>query len=229
MEFEKMKRPATQFAASSLLGVALAFGAAVGPSTAGDATYLSETASSCEIFRSLNRVIPAHCADGAGQPFGKTRSIRLRSNNETSALDAASLAAFDTAGETTEVAAVEQTSIVPGDELSIAMPVRFAYNSDILTDTAKETLDRVAEVLTNELMRDKVILVEGHADAVGSEDYNLELSLRRAQAVQSYLISRHEIAEERLPFLGKGEQELYDPAAPSNGVNRRVEFTNVTG
>src|SRR5262245_29884965 len=212
-----MKRPATTFAASSLLGAALAFGALTGPAAAGDTALLSEDASSCEIFRNISRVIPSRCAEN---PFGNVRSIRLRGKPESaaaadvtpiaadaiSAADAIPADAVPAADivPTTEVAAVEQTSVAPGQELSVAMPIRFAYNSDVLADDAKETLDRVAEVLNDQLMQDKVILVEGHADAVGSDDYNLELSLRRAQAVQTYLVYTHQISAERLPFLGKG-------------------------
>jgi OmpA-OmpF porin, OOP family len=78
-------------------------------------------------------------------------------------------------------------------------------------------------------MQDKTVEIDGHADASGSADYNLTLSQLRARAVRAYLIQQHGIAPERLPFVGKGETELYDPAHPTAAVNRRVVFTNLTG
>ncbi len=90
-------------------------------------------------------------------------------------------------------------------------------------------LDRLAGVLKDDLMQDKTVEIDGHADASGSADYNLTLSQLRARAVRAYLIQQHGIAPERLPFVGKGETELYDPAHPTAAVNRRVVFTNLTG
>ena len=78
-------------------------------------------------------------------------------------------------------------------------------------------------------MRDKVIRVEGHADASGSDTYNLSLSERRSRAVHAYLVSIHKVDARRLQYVGKGESELFDPRNPTSGVNRRVEFRNVTG
>ncbi len=89
------------------------------------------------------------------------------------------------------------------------------------------TLDRVAEVLNSDLMREKSIVVEGHTDAIGTESYNLSLSTQRALAVQFYLAEQHLIDMDRLKISGKGETELYDPAAPDAAMNRRVEFTNL--
>ena len=69
----------------------------------------------------------------------------------------------------------------------------------------------------------------GHADARGKEDYNANLSDKRAQAVMDYLVDEHDIDPDRLEWTGKGESEPYDPANPDADVNRRVEFKNITG
>ena len=89
-------------------------------------------------------------------------------------------------------------------------------------------LDRLAGVLKDELMQDKTVEIQGHADAVGPAEYNLSLSQLRARSVRAYLIQEHGIAPERLPFVGKGESDPYDPTQPTAGVNRRVVFTNLT-
>src|SRR5437867_369443 len=69
------------------------------------------------------------------------------------------------------------------------------------------------------------ISVTGFADRSGPEDYNLKLSLKRADAVREYLI-KHGVAAEQITVSGKGEAE---PAVPTaDGVkeprNRRVEI-----
>lgn len=78
-------------------------------------------------------------------------------------------------------------------------------------------------------MADKVIEIQGHADARGEEFYNLTLSEKRAAAVAEYLVLEHDIDPARLKFVGKGEAEPYDPEHPEAGINRRVEFKNITG
>ena len=42
-------------------------------------------------------------------------------------------------------------------------------------------------------------------------------------------MTRHKIDPARLKFVGKGESEPYDPEHPDAGINRRVEFRNITG
>jgi outer membrane protein OmpA-like peptidoglycan-associated protein len=107
--------------------------------------------------------------------------------------------------------------------------VQFEFDSFELTADAKAVLDRLAGVLNDELMQDQVVEIEGHADAQGSEDYNLTLSQLRARSVRAYLIQQHRISPDRLPFSGKGESELFDATNPMAPVNRRVVFTNLTG
>ena len=77
-------------------------------------------------------------------------------------------------------------------------------------------------------MADKVIRIEGHTDSAGSDAYNQRLSYRRAVAVQQYLADAHGLPRARLPVVGRGKAELYDPAHPFAPSNRRVEFVNLT-
>ena len=126
-----------------------------------------------------------------------------------------------------QVAAVQQAN--PPERKSLNARVQFEWDSFRLTDDAKAVLDRLAGVLTDELMADQMIQIEGHADASGGDEYNLSLSQLRARAVRAYLIEEHGINEDRLPFVGKGESEPYDAANPSAPINRRVVFTNLTG
>lgn len=224
--------------ASSLMSAGLALAAISAPAMAQNATYLRDDASHCEIFRSLSRFVPSACAEAGDvatdvQPRGvKTRGIRTRGIRFHGESDAAPAPAAGLAGVTAQepepqVAAVEQAN--PPEELAFAMRVQFEYDSFRLTEQAKEVLDRIAAVLNDELLTEKQIMIEGHADAHGPDQYNLSLSQMRARSVRAYLIRQHGVPGDRLPFEGKGEYEPYDRNDPYDGINRRVEFHNVTG
>ena len=191
----------------------VAAGLTLGPALqaqAESAKYLSDDASHCEIFRSISDVIPGECATGMGEDdlgLGKPRGIVYPDEPSS------------------QPAAVVQTH--PPKNLAIAMRAEFAFDSYELTPETKQVLDRVALVLADDLMANKRILIEGHADASGSDAYNLTLSKKRARAVTEYLINVHQISETRLAYSGKGETQLYDPQNPNSGINRRAEFRNL--
>ncbi|WP_295399490.1 OmpA family protein [uncultured Thiocystis sp.] len=108
----------------------------------------------------------------------------------------------------------------------MATPIEFTFDSDRLTSAARRQLDNIAAVLTDPLFRGLVIRIEGHTDAKGSADYNLDLSARRARSVQDYLATGHAIDRERIPAAGRGESDPFDTNRPEAGINRRVEFVN---
>jgi OmpA-OmpF porin, OOP family len=233
LESKPMFRPTKAFA-SSVLGAGLALAALSGPAAAQDAMYWLNEASDCEIFRAMSEVVPAECAqdgDVAVGGLGKTRGItprgiRLHNDPAASAAVGATSAAVTTPA-TQQVTAVQQAN--PPAKKSINARVQFEFDSFDLTDDAKQVLDRLAGVLNDELMLDKVVQIEGHADAAGSDDYNLTLSQLRARAVRAYLIQQHGIGGDRLPFVGKGESEPFDTTNPADPINRRVVFTNLNG
>jgi outer membrane protein OmpA-like peptidoglycan-associated protein len=73
-----------------------------------------------------------------------------------------------------------------------------------------------------------VIRVEGHTDDRGRDDYNLDLSQRRAEAVKAYLIGKG-VPPERLEAKGFGETQPLKPNTTqrNRAANRRVEFVIV--
>lgn len=109
-----------------------------------------------------------------------------------------------------------------------ATRIAFALDSSQLTTEAQQFLHTVATVLQDPLMADTVVRLEGHTDSTGSAAYNRILSRKRALAVQRYLRVRYGIAERRLPTVGKGADEPYDPHNPRAATNRRVQFVNVS-
>ena len=76
-------------------------------------------------------------------------------------------------------------------------------------------LDEIAATLKREPQIDKV-RITGHTDRIGSEEYNLKLSERRAQAVKDYLVSKG-VAPRRLVALGRG---MADPVVTCNDQDR---------
>jgi len=101
---------------------------------------------------------------------------------------------------------------------------------DVLFETGKSDLKENAIVNVSKLSAfltqypDRTVAIEGHTDSVGSEDYNLGLSQRRANAVQQFLVSQG-IAPNRLTAIGKGENFPVASNETSSGrqMNRRVE------
>lgn len=102
---------------------------------------------------------------------------------------------------------------------------------DVLFDTglatlkpgAYATVDRLASVLKE--APDRKVMIEGHTDSVGSDDFNQGLSERRAAAVQTALLERG-VRSDQITAVGKGE--TYPVASNDNAAgrqqNRRVEM-----
>ncbi|WP_162932404.1 OmpA family protein [Solimonas sp. K1W22B-7] len=109
------------------------------------------------------------------------------------------------------------------DKNFILRGVKFEFDSDRLTEPAKLILNEVAETL-KAYPTIKVDL-EGHTDNVGTDNYNLGLSERRANTVKVYLASRS-IEAPRMNPVGYGETRPIDTNDTEEGreENRRVEL-----
>jgi OmpA-OmpF porin, OOP family len=105
--------------------------------------------------------------------------------------------------------------------------VNFDFNKATIRRDAADILDEAAEILRDQ--PDVDISVDGHTDAVGSDQYNERLSERRARAVADYL-SRHRVDASRLHTRGFGESQPVATNETEEGraQNRRVEL-NVVG
>src|SRR5437868_8290699 len=66
--------------------------------------------------------------------------------------------------------------------------VLFKFNSANLTDDAKQQLDQLGKGQVGSMKR-YFVAIEGFTDKIGPADYNLDLSRRRAEAVQNYLVT----------------------------------------
>ena len=110
------------------------------------------------------------------------------------------------------------------DRSFILRGVKFEFDSDRLTPAAREILNEVAATLQAYPNLD--VELEGHTDAVGTDNYNLGLSERRAVAVKAYLEGRG-ITGRRMRPVGYGESQPIASNDTEDGreENRRVELT----
>ncbi len=110
------------------------------------------------------------------------------------------------------------------DRRAVVYDLFFDFNSERIRPESEPTLREIAEVLRRN--PDWKLSVEGHTDAIASDQYNLDLSARRAAAVKSALGSRFGIAGARLTTAGLGESSPRDRNDTLEGRarNRRVEL-----
>lgn len=101
--------------------------------------------------------------------------------------------------------------------------ILFGFDSSDLLPEARTNLAALANSL-NDMEEDAVLMVVGHTDARGSDDYNQALSERRAQAAASYLTEAG-MHPARLQTLGMGETEpvAENESDAGRAQNRRVE------
>ncbi len=110
-----------------------------------------------------------------------------------------------------------------GIKITFDSGILFAVDQATLQAAAKQNLTQLAAILNK--YADTEILIEGHTDATGSDDYNLTLSQKRAQAVASYLATER-VDATRFTIMGYGESQ---PVADNETVegrqaNRRVDL-----
>jgi len=105
----------------------------------------------------------------------------------------------------------------------ILQNILFEYNSDVILPSSQTSLDNAVNTLLDN--PDIRVEISGHTSSDGSDAYNLELSRKRAKAVEVYLIKRG-VPADRLKSVGYGETKpLNDNSTEAfRKMNRRVEF-----
>lgn len=109
------------------------------------------------------------------------------------------------------------------DDLIEGKVVEFEINRDVITAKGRELLDEIFDALQK--FPNVPIEIAGHADAQGSDEANLDLSLRRAQAVLQYLVDKGAVGD-RFVVIGYGETRPIADNSTEEGRqrNRRIEF-----
>ncbi|HQP04814.1 MAG: OmpA family protein [Bacteroidales bacterium] len=106
----------------------------------------------------------------------------------------------------------------------ISYGIYFDSGKDQVKPESYGSLMGIANVLTEN--PDVTIMIVGHTDNDGEDAMNLDLSKRRAASVKTYLVTKFNIAADRIQTDGKGESQSLVPntGAENKAKNRRVEF-----
>ncbi len=109
-----------------------------------------------------------------------------------------------------------------GIKITFDSGLLFDVNKAELKQASKDNLTKLAGILNK--YPDTNILLEGHTDSTGSEEWNLELSKLRAQSVENYLAGK-QVMEPRFTVMGYGESQPIASNETTDGraANRRVE------
>ncbi len=147
----------------------------------------------------------------------------------------------DVSADDLQKAAIENIQKYPGDNSPQSLPladklaslrqfnleITFDFDSARIRPESYETVGLIADALHTPYLQGQTFFIVGHTDAKGAREYNLELSIKRAQAVREALVTTFRVPGEYLFAVGLGEEQLRDPSDPDGAINRRVQLINI--
>ena len=109
------------------------------------------------------------------------------------------------------------------EKVTFAADVLFDFDKSVVKPEGKSKLDDLSSKIKGVNL--EVVIAIGHADSIGSDAYNQKLSVRRAESVKAYLVSKG-IEANRIYTEGKGEKQPVADNKTREGraKNRRVEI-----
>ena len=109
------------------------------------------------------------------------------------------------------------------EKVTFAADVLFDFDKSVVKPEGKSKLDDLSSKMRGVNL--EVVIAIGHADSIGSDAYNQKLSVRRAESVKAYLVSKG-IEANRIYTEGKGEKQPVADNKTREGraKNRRVEI-----
>jgi len=109
------------------------------------------------------------------------------------------------------------------EKVTLAADVLFDFDKSVLKPEGKSKLDDLAQKV--KAINLEVVIAIGHTDSIGSDAYNQKLSVRRAESVKAYLVSKG-VEPNRIYTEGKGEKQPVASNKTKEGrqKNRRVEI-----
>jgi OOP family OmpA-OmpF porin len=102
--------------------------------------------------------------------------------------------------------------------------VLFGFNQAMVRSDYQDEIDALGSFLQKN--SSAYVLLEGYTDSVGLEEYNLGLSLRRAESVATYLMNNYMIADDRIVvnYYGEANPAASNASEEGRALNRRVEI-----
>jgi outer membrane protein OmpA-like peptidoglycan-associated protein len=162
------------------------------------------------LTRGLSMAPPAEPAVNAAE--GKfVDSLRNRSTRSLSM------------GEREQIASIAQT------KPAIDLEINFDYNSANISKRSMQSVQALGKALSSPDLKGSTFVVAGHTDAVGGDEYNQDLSERRADSIKRFLVDKFGIAGMDLVTVGYGKTKPKSGLAPTDPTNRRVQVVNMAG
>ncbi|MBU0728769.1 MAG: OmpA family protein [Proteobacteria bacterium] len=111
------------------------------------------------------------------------------------------------------------------EDSRVNLKVEFDINSFAVRPESSQILVELANAMKSQELQGQTFTINGHTDSVGSEEYNRNLSLSRAETIKQFLTANG-IEEARIKTAGFGEENpLVENDTPENRqLNRRVEI-----
>lgn len=167
------------------------------------------TQDDCKVLRQVYGVTPQECIEATA----------LAPSQETSAPTPAKAPA---PAPLPPAPAKPQTVSDPLSEASRIDNVFFRGGGSDLDDAARRQLDSLVGLLESVPMQGLCLYLVGHADAIGSPDANVRLSVARAETVATYLQDRLRDPGRVIGTAGRGSREPLAGVAADSPLNRRV-------
>ena len=178
-----------------------------------------------EDTRALQTALLAEKPDVTGRPTGKLLDPQALTGRV--AMKTGKLRGGDTPGFSNLDDLLARTGPLSSETAPILMPtdLLFDYDQINLRLEALASLEKLGTLIRRNPQA--AFIIEGHTDSFGSDEYNLDLSRRRADTVKAWLITIMKIPPDRIAARGFGESR---PIAAGSGtieeqqINRRVEI-----
>jgi outer membrane protein OmpA-like peptidoglycan-associated protein len=126
----------------------------------------------------------------------------------------------------------KEIATIPGAKVErVGEGINVTFDSGVLFDTNKSNVSASSQTKLNDLSDilnkypDTYILIEGHTDSEGSNNYNKNLSKKRAQSVADYLETKNvKNSRIRVDWYGEEQPKVPNDSPANMATNRRVEF-----
>lgn len=157
----------------------------------------------------------------------KTRSLSASTRSSLSDADTAFIQRVRGQSRSLSLGDRQQMAEIAAKRPKVDVEINFDFNSAELTPRAEPQLNSLGKALTSPELQGSVVMLGGHTDAKGTDDYNQKLSERRAETVKRFLVENYKVSPDLLMTSGFGKEGLKNSADPYAAENRRVEIVNV--